>query len=206
MYPLLQGYDSVVIDADLEIVETALWVPKLVRREYQFALSQVGNGVDDPDQNYPENYACGSRTYMDYCDKEVDALVCAAPNHWHATATVRACEAGKHVYVEKPFTPSREEAAAVLRALGAQSQVLSRLQSAELWGTGALSGTLAAALALVVAWLLAREVFDFSWQLPWWVLPLGGFMGAAVAAAVGWWTLRVVLRQSVTQTLRQSES
>jgi putative ABC transport system permease protein len=95
---------------------------------------------------------------------------------------------------------------AVLRALGAQSQVLSRLQSAELWGTGALSGTLAAALALVVAWLLAREVFDFSWQLPWWVLPLGGFMGAAVAAAVGWWTLRVVLRQSVTQTLRQSES
>ena len=39
------------------------------------ALSQVGNGVDDPDQNYPENYACGSRTYMDYCNKEIDALI-----------------------------------------------------------------------------------------------------------------------------------
>ena len=31
--------------------------------------------VDDPDQNYFENYVCGSRTYMDYCNKELDALV-----------------------------------------------------------------------------------------------------------------------------------
>ena len=35
-------------------------------------------------------------------DKSVDALVCAAPNHWHAPATIIACGAGKHVYVEKP--------------------------------------------------------------------------------------------------------
>ena len=72
---LIDQLKEIYIDADLEIVETALWVPKLIRREYQFALSQVGNGVDDPDQNYPENYACGSRTYMDYCNKEVDALI-----------------------------------------------------------------------------------------------------------------------------------
>jgi putative ABC transport system permease protein len=95
---------------------------------------------------------------------------------------------------------------AVLRALGARRQLLLRLQSAELLGTGALSGTLAAALALVLAWLLAREVFDFSWQIPWWVLPMGGLMGATVAGVVGWWTLRTVLRQSVTQTLRQAET
>jgi predicted dehydrogenase len=35
-------------------------------------------------------------------DKDVDVLVCAAPNHWHAPATIMACNAGKHVYVEKP--------------------------------------------------------------------------------------------------------
>ena len=35
-------------------------------------------------------------------DKEVDALFCEAPNHWHAPATILACDAGKHVYVEKP--------------------------------------------------------------------------------------------------------
>jgi len=35
-------------------------------------------------------------------DKSVDVLVCAAPDHWHAPATILACKAGKHVYVEKP--------------------------------------------------------------------------------------------------------
>ena len=35
-------------------------------------------------------------------DKEVDALVIAAPDHWHAPATLLALAAGKHVYVEKP--------------------------------------------------------------------------------------------------------
>ncbi|MFO1027554.1 MAG: ABC transporter substrate-binding protein [Acetobacteraceae bacterium] len=72
---LIDQLKEIYIDGELEIVETALWVPKLVRRDYQFGLSQVGNGVDDPDQNYFENYVCGSRTYMDYCNKELDALV-----------------------------------------------------------------------------------------------------------------------------------
>ncbi|MBI1918296.1 MAG: Gfo/Idh/MocA family oxidoreductase, partial [Planctomycetes bacterium] len=37
-------------------------------------------------------------------DRDVDALVIAAPDHWHALATVWACQAGKHVYVEKPIS------------------------------------------------------------------------------------------------------
>ena len=40
------------------------------------------------------------RTALD--DSSVHALVCAAPDHWHALATILACEAGKDVYVEKP--------------------------------------------------------------------------------------------------------
>jgi len=37
-------------------------------------------------------------------DKDIDAIVTAAPNHWHALITVWACQAGKDVYVEKPIS------------------------------------------------------------------------------------------------------
>lgn len=42
-------------------------------------------------------------------DKNIDALVCAAPNHWHGPATILACKAGKHVYVEKPCSHNPQE-------------------------------------------------------------------------------------------------
>ncbi len=35
-------------------------------------------------------------------DKEIHAVSIATPNHWHALATIWACQAGKHVYIEKP--------------------------------------------------------------------------------------------------------
>jgi predicted dehydrogenase len=48
----------------------------------------------------------GIQTYTDIRklleNKEVDAVSIAVPNHWHALATVWACQAGKDVYVEKP--------------------------------------------------------------------------------------------------------
>jgi predicted dehydrogenase len=40
--------------------------------------------------------------YKVFDDKEIDAVSIVTPNHWHALATISACQAGKHVYVEKP--------------------------------------------------------------------------------------------------------
>ena len=49
-------------------------------------------------------------------DKSVDALVVAAPNHWHAPATILACAAGKHVYCEKPCSHTPEEGERMIAA------------------------------------------------------------------------------------------
>ncbi len=42
-------------------------------------------------------------------DKNVDAVVIATPDHWHAPATILACDSGKHVYVEKPCSHNIRE-------------------------------------------------------------------------------------------------
>lgn len=42
-------------------------------------------------------------------DKSIDAVAIATPNHWHAPATILACSAGKHVYVEKPCSHNPQE-------------------------------------------------------------------------------------------------
>ena len=50
-------------------------------------------------------------------DKEVDALVVTAPDHWHSPATILACQAGKHVYVEKPLSHNPREGELAMEAV-----------------------------------------------------------------------------------------
>src|SRR4051812_39842062 len=48
------------------------------------------------------------KKYKDYRklldDKDIDAVAIATPDHWHALMFVHACDAGKDIYVEKPFS------------------------------------------------------------------------------------------------------
>jgi len=48
--------------------------------------------------------------------KDIDALVIAAPNHWHSLMTVWACQAGKDVYVEKPVSHNLHEGRQAVKA------------------------------------------------------------------------------------------
>jgi predicted dehydrogenase len=57
-------------------------------------------------------------------DPAVDALVCAAPNHWHGPATLLACDAGKHVYVEKPACHVPAEGEAMIAAARKANRVV----------------------------------------------------------------------------------
>ena len=70
---LIDQLKEIYIDAALETIETANWYPKVTRKDYAIAINNTGNGVDDPDQQFYENYACGSaRNYSGYCNPELD--------------------------------------------------------------------------------------------------------------------------------------
>ena len=72
---LIDQLKQVFIDGELEIVETALWYPKMYRKDFKIGLNLTGGDVDDPDQQLYENYACGSpRNYTGYCNPELEKL------------------------------------------------------------------------------------------------------------------------------------
>ncbi|MBS0453577.1 MAG: FtsX-like permease family protein [Proteobacteria bacterium] len=102
---------------------------------------------------------------------------------------------------------TREERArefAIMRAVGARASLLRQVQRAELAGVGMLAGLLAAIVASVLGWGLARYVFEFTWTASPFV-PLGGAVaGALLALGAGWWGLREVLRRPVVDTLRRA--
>ena len=49
-------------------------------------------------------------------DKSVDAVLVATPDHWHSPASILACKAGKHVYVEKPISHNVREGRLLVEA------------------------------------------------------------------------------------------
>ncbi|MCI0746496.1 MAG: Gfo/Idh/MocA family oxidoreductase, partial [Verrucomicrobia subdivision 3 bacterium] len=57
-------------------------------------------------------------------DKSINALFIAAPNHWHAPATILACSAGKHVYVEKPGSHNAREGGLMVEAARKHKRVV----------------------------------------------------------------------------------
>ena len=73
---LIDQLKQIYIDADMELIETAIWPVRLTKRDYTLALNLTGSGGDDPDIQFYENYVCGaSRNFSGYCNKEIDALV-----------------------------------------------------------------------------------------------------------------------------------
>jgi peptide/nickel transport system substrate-binding protein len=72
---LLDQLKRIHIDAELEPLETTAWYPKVRRRDYTIGANLTGNGIDDPDQAFYENYACDSESNYDgYCNPEIDKL------------------------------------------------------------------------------------------------------------------------------------
>jgi peptide/nickel transport system substrate-binding protein len=73
---LIDQLKQIYVDAELEPVDTTQWFPKVRRRDYSIGLNLTGNGIDDPDQTFYENYLCDSESNWDgYCNREIDKLI-----------------------------------------------------------------------------------------------------------------------------------
>ena len=55
---------------------------------------------------------------------DVDAVVAAVPDHWHAPISIAACEAGKDVYCEKPMSLTVREGRAMVEAVRRHGRIL----------------------------------------------------------------------------------
>jgi predicted dehydrogenase len=99
--------DAFLSQQDVDVVAACdVYLPYL-----DFAMKKIGTKT-----------GTGPAQYTDYRHlldrKDIDAVVVATPDHWHALQTIHACQAGKDVYVEKPLSLTVAEGRAMVNAAG----------------------------------------------------------------------------------------
>src|SRR5205809_615919 len=86
----------------------------------------AGERINDPKlkdvPTFKPGFAQDLRRVLD--DKDIDAVVIATPNHWHALATIWALQAGKHVYVEKPSSHTVWEGRRMVEATARYNKIV----------------------------------------------------------------------------------
>ena len=122
---LLRGF---LAQPDCEVVALCdVYEPYLARdfsRVEPEILKSIGAGfVPRMDEALP----AAVRRYGDFRQlleqKDIDAVVIATPDHWHAIQTIIACQAGKDVYVEKPLSITIKEGRKMVEAAARYSRV-----------------------------------------------------------------------------------
>jgi len=90
-------------------------------------------------------------------DKNLDALIVTAPDHWHAPAALLACSAGKHVYLEKPCSHNPNEGEMLVKSAEKHKRVLQMGNQRRSWPN------VAAAIAELHAGVIGRPYFAKTW-------------------------------------------
>ncbi|HXP63665.1 MAG TPA: Gfo/Idh/MocA family oxidoreductase [Dongiaceae bacterium] len=160
------------------------------QKEGKVRLAAVCDADDNRLEAAVNNAGAGVVPYRDYRylleRKDIDAVLIATPDHWHAVQTVQACECGKHVYVEKPASVTVREGQAMVAAARANKvavQVGAQARTAKGgWQTcRAIRNGIVGKVSRVTCWHYANPVDDkplpdspppegLDWDL--WVGPL----------------------------------
>lgn len=90
-------------------------------------------------------------------DKQLTALVVAAPDHWHAPAAILASKAGKHVYLEKPCSHNPHEGELLVAAARKYSNII------QMGNQRRSFPNVAAGIAELKAGIIGRPYFAKTW-------------------------------------------
>ncbi len=83
------------------------------------------SALDKAREKYTQGKAEGYGDFRKILERrDIDAVVIAAPDHWHAIQTVMACEAGKDVYCEKPLSLTVREGRRMVDAARKHNRVV----------------------------------------------------------------------------------
>ncbi|MGB8659062.1 MAG: Gfo/Idh/MocA family oxidoreductase, partial [Candidatus Acidiferrum sp.] len=88
------------------------------------AVSDVYGPRRDAIKQRTNGLATTHADYREVLEQKLDAVLIAAPDHWHVRMAVDALAAGKDVYLEKPVTHTLEEGATLTRAVRSGKQIL----------------------------------------------------------------------------------
>ena len=73
---LIDQLKTIGINGELDPVDTAVWLPKLLRKDYVVGLNLGAGAIDDPDPIFYTNYVCGADLNVTrYCNPEIDKLI-----------------------------------------------------------------------------------------------------------------------------------
>jgi predicted dehydrogenase len=85
------------------------------------AITKCTEAIKDRQTRKPEGFVDFRKSLE---RKDIDALVIAAPDHWHAPATLLALQADKHVYVEKPCSHNPREGEILVEATARYGKIV----------------------------------------------------------------------------------
>ena len=114
---LLRGF---MAQPDVEVAALCDVYEPYLSRSYADVGKAVIDSIGDRVPKMGEEFPGTVGRYQDFRRvldrKDIDAVVIATPDHWHAIQTIMACQAGKDVYVEKPLSVTVHEGRKMVQA------------------------------------------------------------------------------------------